>query len=141
MNLLQIHDESIVSKTTLSRKLTLGGVTNAYPVYRVRLDQLFYNDQNDRIATWITQYKNDTSNISFSELSREEYNKIIEQFIIDSNPAAIEKTKNNINISCHKKVSHCVFCCCEMSAVTEKTCFLYIGTSVFLIYVLLTKNI
>lgn len=96
MNLLQIHDESIVSKTTLSRKLTLGGVTKAYPVYRVRLDQLYYNDQNDRIATWITQYKNNTSNISFSELSREEYNKIIEQFIIDSNPAAIEKTKNNI---------------------------------------------
>lgn len=96
MNLLQITDESIVGKTTLSRKLTLGGVTKAYPVYRVRLDQLFYNDQNDRIATWITQYKNDTSNISFSELSREEYNKIIEQFIIDSNPAAIEKTKNNI---------------------------------------------
>ena len=63
MNLLQITDESIVGKTTLSRKLTLGGVTKAYPVYRVRLDQLFYNDQNDRIATWITQYKNDTSNI------------------------------------------------------------------------------
>lgn len=96
MNLLHICDESIVSKTTLSRKLTLGGVTKAYPVYRVRLDQLFYNDQNDRIATWITQYKNDTSNISFSDLSKEEYNKIIEKFIIDSNPAAIEKTKNNI---------------------------------------------
>ena len=96
MNILQISDESIVSKTTLSRKLTLGGITKAYPVYKVRLDQLFYNDQNDRIATWITQYKNDTSNISFSDLSREDYNKIIEKFIIDSNPAAIEKTKNNI---------------------------------------------
>lgn len=96
MNILQISDESIVSKTTLSRKLTLGGITKAYPVYKVRLDQLFYNDQNDRIATWITQYKNDTSNISFSDLSREDYNKIIERFIIDSNPAAIEKTKNNI---------------------------------------------
>ena len=96
MNILKISDESIVSKTTLSRKLTLGGITKAYPVYKVRLDQLFYNDQNDRIATWITQYKNDTSNISFSDLSREDYNKIIERFIIDSNPAAIEKTKNNI---------------------------------------------
>ncbi len=96
MNLLQITDNEIVAKTTLSRKLTLGGVTKAYPVYRVRLDHLFYNDQNDRIATWITQYKNDTSNISFSDLSREDYNKIIEKFIIDSNPAAIEKTKNNI---------------------------------------------
>ena len=96
MNLLAINDASVVSKTTLSRKLTLGGVTKAYPVYRVRLDYLFYNDQNDRIATWITQYKNDKSNVAFSELTREEYNKIIERFIIDSNPAAIEKTKNNI---------------------------------------------
>lgn len=96
MSLLEIYDESIVAKTTLSRKLTLGGVTKAYPVYKVRLDKLFYNDQNDRIATWITQYKNDTKNISFSDLSREEYNNIIEQFIIDSNPTAIEKTKNNI---------------------------------------------
>lgn len=96
MNLLAIQNKEIVEKTTLSRKLTLGGVTKAYPVYMVRLDHLFYNDQNDRIATWITQYKNDTSNVSFSDLSREEYNKIIEKFIIDSNPAAIEKTKNNI---------------------------------------------
>lgn len=96
MNLLELYDECIVTKTNLSRKLTLGGVTKAYPVYRVRLDQLFYNDQNDRIATWITQYKNDTDNVAFSELSREEYNKIIERFIIDSNPGAIEKTKNNI---------------------------------------------
>ena len=77
MNLLEIYDESIVAKTTLSRKLTLGGVTKAYPVYRVRLDKLFYNDQNDRIATWITQYKNNNKNISFSDLSREEYSRTI----------------------------------------------------------------
>ena len=83
MNLLALYDESIVTKTNLSRKLTLGGVTKAYPVYRVRLDHLFYNDQNDRIATWITQYKNDTGNVSFSELSREEYNKIIEDIFGD----------------------------------------------------------
>ncbi len=46
-----------VEPTTLTRKLTIDGSTKAYPVYRVRLDQLFYNDQNDRIATWISQYK------------------------------------------------------------------------------------
>ena len=96
MNLLEIRDESIVSKTTLTRKLTLGGVTKAYPVYKVHLDYLFYNDQNDRIATWITQYKNDSKNNSFNDLSREDYNNIIQQFIIESNPMAIEKTKNNI---------------------------------------------
>ena len=96
MNLLQVNDSALVEKTNLSRKLTLGGVTRAYPVYRVRLDLLYYNDQNDRIATWITQYKNDPGRTDFSELSGEEYNQVIQKFIIDSNPAAIEKTKNNI---------------------------------------------
>ncbi len=96
MNLLDIRDSSVISKTSLSRKLTIGGITKAYPVYKVRLDQLYYNDRNDRIATWITQYKNDIDNVSFSDLSKEEYNSIIEKFVIDSNPAAIEKTKKNI---------------------------------------------
>ncbi len=96
MNLLELHDDSIVEKTNLSRKLTIGGRTAPYPVFRIRLDQLFYNDQNDRIATWITQYRNETGNVPLSELDQEAYNNIIERFIIDSNPYAIEKTKNNI---------------------------------------------
>lgn len=96
MNLLELQDSSLVEKTNLSRKLTLGGVTKAYPVYRVRLDLLYYNDQNDRIATWITQYKSDLQNAAFDTLDREQYNKTIEGFIIASNPAAMEKTKNNI---------------------------------------------
>ena len=86
MNLLELCDEQIVEKTNLSRKLTIGGKTAAYPVYRIRLDQLFYNDQNDRIATWITQYRNETGNVPLPELSREAYNESIERFIIDSNP-------------------------------------------------------
>lgn len=96
MNLLKLQDASLVEKTNLTRKLTLGGVTKAYPVYRVRLDLLYYNDQNDRIATWITQYKSDPENAAFDTLDREQYNKTIEGFIIASNPAAMEKTKNNI---------------------------------------------
>ena len=96
MNLLELQDASLVEKTNLTRKLTLGGVTKAYPVYRVRLDLLYYNDQNDRIATWITQYKSDPENAAFDTLDREQYNKTIEGFIIASNPAAMEKTKNNI---------------------------------------------
>lgn len=98
MNLLSITDKTLVEQTNLSRKLTIGGKTKAYPVYRVRLDLLYYNDQNDRIATWITQYKNDPSKPDFASLSREEYNKVIQKFIIGSNPAAIEKTKNNIGL-------------------------------------------
>ena len=76
---------TVVEATSLTRKLTIDGVTKAYPVYRVRLDQLFYNDQNDRIATWISQYKSEHGEDAFKELSRENYNAIIEQFIIQSN--------------------------------------------------------
>jgi hypothetical protein len=53
-NLLGIGNESFVIKTGLSKKITINGVAKAYPVYKVRLDMLFYNDQNDRIATWIS---------------------------------------------------------------------------------------
>lgn len=96
INLLQEMNNEIVQKTQLSRKLTIDGVTNAYPVYRVRLDQLFYNDQNDRIATWMSQYKSEHGDNAFTEMSREAYNSIIEQFIIQSNESAIEKTQMNI---------------------------------------------
>ncbi len=96
INLLQEMNNEIVQKTQLSRKLTIDGVTNAYPVYRVRLDQLFYNDQNDRIATWMSQYKSEYGDHAFREMSREAYNSIIEQFIIQSNESAIEKTQMNI---------------------------------------------
>ncbi len=96
MNLLEINDSTIIQKTAMTRKLTLGGVTKAYPVYRVRLDCLYYNDRNDRIATWMTQYHQNPENTPFEQLDKETFNRIIERFIIESNPTAIEKTKNNI---------------------------------------------
>ena len=96
LNLLKEGPGTIVQTTNLSRKLTIAGVTKAYPVYRVKLDKLFYNDQNDRIATWISQYKSEHGLSAFSDLSRESYNAIIEQFIIQSNEAAIDKTQMNI---------------------------------------------
>ena len=96
INLLRDGQGDYVVKTTLSQKFTINGQTKAYPVYRVRLDKLFYNDQNDRIATWISQYKSENGADAFKVLEREEYNEIIEEFIVQSNEAAIEKTKNNI---------------------------------------------
>lgn len=97
-NLLAINNEEAVQKTELTRKLTIDGVTKAYPVYRVRLDFLYYNDQNDRIATWISQYKSEHAQDALEQMSREEYNSVIEGFIVKSNPAAIEKTRNNIEL-------------------------------------------
>lgn len=99
-NLLKEELGRAVETTGLSKKLTIDGIAKAYPVYRVRLDQLFYNDQNDRIATWISQYKNEHGEEAFEETlkesTHESYNAIIEQFIIQSNETAIEKTQMNI---------------------------------------------
>ena len=96
VNLLRDGEGEYVIKTSQSQKFTINGITNAYPVYRVRLDKLFYNDQNDRIATWLSQYRSEHGADVFSTLEREEYNEIIESFIVCSNEVAIEKTRNNI---------------------------------------------
>lgn len=99
MNLLKEGIENkVVIKTTLARKLTIDGLTKSYPVYKVRLDYLFYNDQNDRIATWISQYKIQHEGKIPNSDNREDYNEIIEEFIVESNPNAIQKTKNNIEM-------------------------------------------
>lgn len=86
-----------VIPTEYTRKLTIDGHTDSYQVYKIRLDQLYYNDQNDRIATWISKYKAE-HNIDQFDVFDNDYNDIVEQFIYESNPKAIEKTKNNIEL-------------------------------------------
>jgi len=87
-----------VFETRMSRKLTIDGNTQTYPVYKVRLDLLFYNDQNDRIATWISQYKSEHGGKSIDLNDREEYNSIIEGFVVKSNPESMRKTQANIEL-------------------------------------------
>nr|WP_326176490.1 ParB/RepB/Spo0J family partition protein [uncultured Oscillibacter sp.] len=87
-----------VQTTSLTRKLTIDGATEAYPVYRIKLDQLYYNDQNDRISTWVSQYRAQHGGRAPEPAEREAYNQIIEGFIVESNPDAIRKTKANIKL-------------------------------------------
>lgn len=96
--LLSMVGTEYIQRTELSRKVSYGGKTVAYPVYKVRLDALYYNDQNDRIATWISRYEAENGAGSLSGLSRELYNRIIEGFICDSNFEAIQKTQKNIDL-------------------------------------------
>lgn len=99
MNLLKEGlEQKLVVRTTMTRKLTVDGITNAYPVYKVRLDCLFYNDQNDRIATWMSQYKSQNNGKAPDLTNKDEYNEIIEKFIVESNPDAIKKTQTNIEL-------------------------------------------
>lgn len=95
-SLLKLVGTELVQKTTLSRKVTYGGKTEVYPVYRVRLDMLYYNDQNDRIATWISRYESENGEDALSHLNVEIYNRIIENFIVESNSESIAKTQKNI---------------------------------------------
>ena len=99
MNLLINEiDTGAVIPTSQSRKLTIDGITEVFTVYKVRLDLLFYNEQNDRIATWISQYKGNNSGSLLNIADKEAYNSLIEEFIIQSNPEAVLKTQKNIEL-------------------------------------------
>ena len=95
-SLLNITDTDIIEKTALTRKVTFNGKTNVYPVYKIKLNKLYYNDQNDRIATWISKYEAENGKDSLTSLNVDLYNRVIENFVYDSNPESINKTQKNI---------------------------------------------
>lgn len=97
-SLLNLVGTKLVQKTDLTRKVTYNGKTIIYPVYKVSLDVLYYNDQNDRIATWISMYESENGEDSLTELNADIYNRIIENFIFESNPESIQKTRKNISL-------------------------------------------
>lgn len=84
--------------TDLTKKHSIDNHTQSYQVYKIRLDLLYYNDQNDRISTWISQYKVENGVEQFDISDRGQYNSIIQGFITDSNPDALKKTQNNIEL-------------------------------------------
>ena len=87
-----------VIKTDRATKMTVDGLTDTYPIYQVRLDQLYFNDRNDRIATWISQYKaeNDITDMPMDDVNQ--YNNIIQDFITKSNPDKLRQTEKNIEL-------------------------------------------
>lgn len=99
MNLLTkgIEIKAVIPNNT-DKKLVIDNISRNYPVYKIRLDQLYYNDQNDRIATWISQYKFDNHINVFDLSDKENYNNIIHEFITSSNPQALKNTQNNIKL-------------------------------------------
>lgn len=90
MDLLKIVKDS---DKTIKKRLTLKGINEEFDTYRVPIDLLQYNVKNDRIATFITQYIDETGDLP---QDRATFNDIIEEFIVGSNSDAFAKTKNNI---------------------------------------------
>lgn len=77
-----------------TKKINIGGQVKNENVYRIPLDQLYYNDQNGRIGTWISKYESEKGSIS--DLPLDEYNMVIENFIVQSDKAKFKTTKDNI---------------------------------------------
>lgn len=99
MNLLKegLEEKSVIANDT-NKRLVIDNISKDYPVYKIRLDKLYYNDQNDRIATWMAQYKIENNIDSVEVTDKENYNNIIHEFITESNREAIKKTQLNIKM-------------------------------------------
>ncbi len=91
-------EKNYVIDAKQTKQLSISGKSRIYPVYSINLDQVFFNDQNDRIATWMSQYDMDNPNQSLDTLNRDDYNQIIHGFIVESNKDAIKKTLKNIEL-------------------------------------------
>jgi len=87
-----------VVKTDLTKKFSIDGTTQIFPVYRIRLDLLYFNDQNNRISTYISQYRAEHNGDLPSSDDKEKFNTIIEDYIVKSNPEAIKRTETNIEL-------------------------------------------
>ena len=85
-----------VIKTDRATKMTVDGITDTYPIYQVRLEHLYFNDKNDRIATWISQYEAENKKLSLDDI--ENYNNIIQDFIDKSNHEKLKQTEKNIEL-------------------------------------------
>ena len=90
-----IKNENI-EKTTLTKRLTIGGETKDYPVYRFPLEYLYYNDQNGRINTVYHQYISNHGKLT-PEIGESKYNEIFEKFIFDSKKQALKDTQISIS--------------------------------------------
>lgn len=91
-------------KKGVEQRLKIGNDTKEYQAYFVPLENLFFNDMNGRIATYIEEndYEKDSS-VKIADLLKngkiDEYNDQIAQFIKDSandDGASFKKTKEDI---------------------------------------------
>ncbi|WP_346674536.1 hypothetical protein [Enorma phocaeensis] len=91
-----VGSSEAVKMTQLSQKLTIGGETKAYPVYRIRLDVLRYNSRNDRIATRISEYAEEHDGALPDEGDVSKFNDLVEEYIVASNPEKLKATESSI---------------------------------------------
>lgn len=95
-DLNKLIEEKSIEKTTLTKRLTIGGKTKDYPVYKFPLEYLYYNDQNGRINTVYHQYISNHGKLT-PEIGDSKYNEIFEKFIFESKKQALKDTQISIS--------------------------------------------
>lgn len=83
-----------VLPTGRKEKHSIDNVTRDFDIYRIKCDLLFYNDQNDRIATWVSEY-NSAQGADLLALGRDEYNGVSRTSRREQ-PGALRKTEKSI---------------------------------------------
>ena len=91
LNILDLPGVALIDK---NKTLVIGKQSKNYPVYRIPLKYLYYNDQNDRISTEIVRYESNGNVID--PHNREAYNMVFEKLIYDTRPDLLEKTQKSI---------------------------------------------
>lgn len=83
---------NLVQETGEKRAYHIRGSVINLEIYKIPLDQLKYNIKNGRIASYISEYLEEHSELP------DDYNNIVEEFIVNSNIGAFRKTKSNIEM-------------------------------------------
>lgn len=91
MNLFSLNLE----QTGETKSIPIQGRKRVLDVYHIPIELLTYNMKNGRIATYVSQYYDEGQ--KFPE-ERDEFNNIIEKYIVNSNPKSLSDTKQNIRI-------------------------------------------
>lgn len=94
---MNINIKEVATKVTMAKPdWTQDG--QLLQVYRVPLEFLYYNDDNGRIATWISEHKSHHGENALSEMTIEDYNDLIHEFIKKSNTStSFKNTYNDIH--------------------------------------------
>ncbi len=91
--------QKAVAETGRKQKLLIDGHYEDFGIYRIRLDLLYFNDQNDRIATDISRYNASHPHNLISGVQHDaQYNALIHSFIVKSNEARLKTTQRNIQL-------------------------------------------
>ena len=96
MNNVDLTEIIRTGETNGTKKMNIKGQVKIMDVYRVPINMLYYNDKNDRIATWISKYESEMGNIRETLKDNESYNNKIQDYIIKSDKQKFNNTMNNI---------------------------------------------